>query len=193
MRIIKILSFILIAIVLLALLSIAITDIKGCSKTKPEEVTTISETKENTLKEQTTQEPTEETEETSEEPTTKEEPTEETTTGEITDIDEAKHQGYVQEIDYENRIIIIKNEITGEIEKLDNFSDFLSLRHCVSHKLEEFEDIKVGYYIFAITEKEYGFDVYETFGKDTLAKPNPSGIIKIWLSEEKPKWAGEEK
>jgi len=193
MKIIKILSFILIAIVILALISIFIIDIKGCSKTKPEEVTTTDETKEPTLKEQTTQEPTEETEEISEEPTTKEEPIEETSTGEITYIDEAKHQGYVEDIDYENRIITIKNEITGEIEKLDNFSDYLSLAQSGILESKEFKDIKVGYYIFAMTEKEWGFDVYEIFGKDALVKPNPSGIFRIWFSEEKPKWVEEEK
>jgi len=190
MRIIKILSFILIAIVLLALLSIAITDIKSCSKAKPEEVTTISETKETTLKEQTTQEPTEETEETSEVPTeetttsiTTEETSEEEGTG-LINFSEAKHQGYVQDIDYDNKIIKIKNEITGEIEKLDDFSYYLSVRQSGSRKSKGFEDIKVGYYIFAMTEKEVHFDIfYEPTDK----------IKEILLSEEKPEWAEEEK
>lgn len=186
MKIIQILSFILIAIVILALVSIFITDIKGCSETKPEEETTISETKETTLKEQTTQEPTEGTEKTSEVLTeetttsiTTEETSEEEGIGHI-NFSEAKHQGYVEDIDYENKIIKIKNEITGEIEKLDDFSYYLSVGQSGSRKSKGFEDIKVRYYIFAMTEKEVHFDIFY----------EPTDKIKVILfSEEKPKWA----
>lgn len=102
-------------------------------------------------------------------------------------VSDAKHQGYVEDIDYENKIITIKNEITGEIEKLDDFSEYLSIKHYVisSNRLREFEDIKVGYYIFAATEKEMNFDIfYEPTDK----------ILNIWLTEEfpPPGWPKEE-
>ena len=194
-RILTTIFFTLAALILLTTLLLVYTPLKDLffkkplsqieetKITEPEEKTseiTTEKTKETTTEEKTT---TEENIEQSEETTL--ETTEETSeeeTGNVHIID-AKTQGYVQEIDYENRIITIKNEITGEIEKLDDFSDYLSIDQSGINESREFEDIKVGYYIFAMTEKEVHFDIfYEPTNK----------IISIWFLEEKPTWLKEE-
>jgi len=102
--------------------------------------------------------------------------------GEWTFIDarEAKHQGIVTDIDYENKIITIENANTGEIEILDEFDELTAITYMTYidnslHVLDgKFEDIKVEYYMIAITRGDFKPDDLE-----------PDLIFEIEYSEKK--------
>ena len=102
--------------------------------------------------------------------------------GEWTFIDarEAKHQGIVKDIDYENKTITIENANTGEIEILDEFDELTAITYMTYidnslHVLDgKFEDIKVEYYMIAITRGDFKPDDLE-----------PDLIFEIEYSEKK--------
>jgi len=142
----------------------------------------IAEETKETKPEKTTSEITgEETEQTIEETTTEEETTTDQTTEEETTkekeskpfyVSEAKHQGKVLEIDYENKTITIENANTGEIEELD-----VSLVARIYYKYstrKNLEDIEVGYYISCSTIEEEG-----------LSSGIPSQILFVYYAEER--------
>ncbi|GAG67764.1 unnamed protein product, partial [marine sediment metagenome] len=102
--------------------------------------------------------------------------------GEWTFIDarEAKHQGIVTDIDYENKIITIENANTGEIEILDEFDKITAFTYIkiigdkIYTKDGNFEDIKIGYYITVATRGDFVPDAEE-----------PDFIFGIDYSEER--------
>lgn len=102
--------------------------------------------------------------------------------GEWTFIDprEAKQQGIVTDIDYENKIITIENANTGEIEILDKFDKITAFTYIkiigdkIYTKDGNFEDIKIGYYITVATRGDFVPDAEE-----------PDFIFGIDYSEER--------
>jgi len=181
-KILTIFFFTLAALILLITLLLVYTPLKDILFKKPIAEETSVESIEETTK--TTEEVTEKsTEETTNETT--EEVTEEESSmpesGEWTFIDarEAKHQGIVKDIDYENKIITIENANTGEIEKLDGFRETMLFTYIkiigdkIYTKDGNFEDIKVGYYITLATRGDFVPDAEEPdfiFGIDYSEK-----------------------
>ncbi len=165
-KILTIVFFTLAALILLITLLIVYTPLKDLFFKKPIVEETIEELIEETTIITTEKEETEKTTEETTQKTTLEPTQEETSVpegGEWTFIDarEAKHQGIVKDIDYENKIITIENANTAEIEKLDKFDELTSFTYMthIDDKLSAldggFEDIKIGYYIIAVTGEDY--------------------------------------
>ena len=184
-KILTIIFFVLVALILLITLLLVYTPLKDIIFKKPiVEVTSEESMGEPTevTTEETAIEPTEKTgEETTVEPT--EEVTETTSEdGKWTfiDIRDAKHQGIVKDIDYENKIITIENANTGEIEKLDKFTNITMFSYMtyIENKLHaldsKFEDVRVGYYTIIVTEEDFNPD-----------DPEPDFIWEIRYSEKK--------
>jgi len=184
-KILTIVFFTLAVLILLITLLLVYTPLKDILFKKPiVEVTSEESMGEPTeaTTEETAIEPTEKTgEETTKEPL---EETAETTSqnGEWTFIDarEAKHQGIVKDIDYEDKIITIENANTGEIETLDKIDELTAMTYMTYidnslHVLDgKFEDIKVEYYIIAVTRGDFKPD-----------DPEPDLIFEIEYSEKK--------
>ncbi len=184
-KILTIVFFTLAVLILLITLLLVYTPLKDLLFKKPIAEETIEELTEETTKKTNEKEVTEKTTEEATQKTT-EEPSEEETSvpegGEWTFIDarEAKHQGIVKDIDYENKIITIENANTGEIEILDEFDKITAFTYIkiigdkIYTKDGNFEDIKIGYYITVATRGDFVPDAEE-----------PDFIFGIDYSEER--------
>lgn len=155
-KILTIFFFTLAVLILLITLLLVYTPLKDILFKKP----IAEETNEETI------EPTKEISEESKEETIEltEEESSVPESGKWTFIDarEAKHQGIVKDIDYENKIITIENANTGEIETLDKIGEphtSITYMTYIDNKLYvldgKFEDIKVGYYMVIITKEDF--------------------------------------
>lgn len=178
-KILIIISFTLAILIAVLTILLIFTPLKEIIFKKP--IPTAEETKESKPEKTTSEITGEETGQTIEETTTEEETTTDQTTEEETTkekekkpffISEAKHQGEVLEIDYENKTITIENANTGEIEELD-FSLVARIYYKYSTR-KNLEDIEVGYYISCSTIKEEG-----------LSSGVPSQILFVYYAEER--------
>ena len=99
------------------------------------------------------------------------------------DFKNAKYQGIVKDIDYENRVITIENANTGKLDELEIDEDEVFtitkvINGAKCREINKIEGIKLGNYLVAQTAKDTEF-------YPELFEGEPDKIIFIFFSEKK--------